>query len=614
MRVAPVVTRAPLLTPLHRGSQHQPQLQVPAPPVLILPPTGMQWPVLRIIIVDVSTDNLFGSFVPGYQNLDVGTALTLNVTGLTAGITYYYRVRASDACGTSINSNTITYATLDSPATPVANAGSGASCTGITANWSSSAGATTYYVDVSTVNTFASFVPGYNDLNVGNTTSLAVTGLTMGTTYYYRVRAENSCGTSVSSNVITYAALDVPAVPVATAGSGATCNQITVNWSAAANATGYFLDVSTDNAFGSFVGIYDNFNAGNVTTVDITGLTTGTTYYYRVRATNTCGTSINSNVITYATLTTPLAPLANSGSSAQCTQFTANWGAVAGATSYRIDVATDAGFTALVFGHTNQSTGNVTTFDITGLTAGVTYYYRVRAITACGTSPNSNVISYATLAIPATPEPIGGATTLCANTAGNPYSVTLDAAATGYIWAYSGTGATINGSGNSVTIDFSSIATSGTLSVTASNACGSSTAQTLGITINPLPAPTITAGGPTTFCAGGSVTLTASSASSYLWSDGETNQSITVNATGNYSVTVTDANGCSATSAATVVTVNALPVVAAIGGSATVCTGSTSNYTNTTGGGTWSVTEWHRNRFHYIRGSFNRGKCWNSYR
>ena len=51
----------------------------------------------------------------------------------------------------------------------------------------------------------------------------------------------------------------------------------------------------------------------------------------------------------------------------------------------------------------------------------------------------------------------------------------------------------------------------------------------------------------------------------------------------NYSVT----NGSGCTTVVTKsVTVNALPVVAAIGGSATVCTGSTSNYTNTTGGGT----------------------------
>ncbi len=72
---------------------------------------------------------------------------------------------------------------------------------------------------------------------------------------------------------------------------------------------------------------------------------------------------------------------------------------------------------------------------------------------------------------------------------------------------------------------------------------------------NPAFTASITAGGPTTFCNTTNVTLTASSASSYLWSNGATTQSITVNTSGNYSVVCTDANGCTAVS--NVITVNA---------------------------------------------------------
>jgi hypothetical protein len=67
---------------------------------------------------------------------------------------------------------------------------------------------------------------------------------------------------------------------------------------------------------------------------------------------------------------------------------------------------------------------------------------------------------------------------------------------------------------------------------------------------------TITAGGSTTFCQGGSVMLTSSPGDSYLWSTGATTQSITVSAAGDYTVNVTSANGCSATSTVTAVTVN----------------------------------------------------------
>ncbi|MEI8047536.1 MAG: lamin tail domain-containing protein [Bacteroidota bacterium] len=86
--------------------------------------------------------------------------------------------------------------------------------------------------------------------------------------------------------------------------------------------------------------------------------------------------------------------------------------------------------------------------------------------------------------------------------------------------------------------------------------------------------PTITAGGPTTFCQGGSVLLTSSVGSSYLWSTGATTQSITVSTSGSYTVTVTDGHGCSAVSAATVVTVNALPTIT-LGSNPAVCAGTT---------------------------------------
>ena len=71
--------------------------------------------------------------------------------------------------------------------------------------------------------------------------------------------------------------------------------------------------------------------------------------------------------------------------------------------------------------------------------------------------------------------------------------------------------------------------------------------------------PMITAGGPTSFCEGGNVVLTSSEALKYQWSTGETTQSITVSASGNYSVTVLNASGCSATSEVLEVIVNARP-------------------------------------------------------
>ncbi|MBK7239039.1 MAG: HYR domain-containing protein [Flavobacteriales bacterium] len=90
--------------------------------------------------------------------------------------------------------------------------------------------------------------------------------------------------------------------------------------------------------------------------------------------------------------------------------------------------------------------------------------------------------------------------------------------------------------------------------------------------------PTIT--GPTFFCAGSSITLTSSSVTGNVWSPGnETTQSITVNAAGTYSVTVTT-NGCSTTSADKVITERPLPNTPTISGPNTFCTGSSTMLTS----------------------------------
>ena len=84
---------------------------------------------------------------------------------------------------------------------PTANAASLIDTTSFTANWSTSTGATGYFLDVATDAAFTSFVPGFKNLAVAST-SLSVTGLTPGTNYFYRVRAKYAGGTSGNSSTI----------------------------------------------------------------------------------------------------------------------------------------------------------------------------------------------------------------------------------------------------------------------------------------------------------------------------------------------------------------------------------------------------------------------------
>ena len=71
------------------------------------------------------------------------------------------------------------------------------------AAWQKVSGAIDYRLDVSTSASFDSYVDGYHDLDVGNVTGRVVTGLSQGTTYYYRVSAYDATGTVSYSDVMT---------------------------------------------------------------------------------------------------------------------------------------------------------------------------------------------------------------------------------------------------------------------------------------------------------------------------------------------------------------------------------------------------------------------------
>jgi hypothetical protein len=206
-------------------------------------------------------------------------------------------------------------------------------------------------------------------------------------------------------------------------------------------------------------------------------------------------------------------------------------------------------------GFTYSWSNGATTQSIVASTSG---NYTVTVTDANGCRATSAATPVTVQALPAPAITAGGPTTFCGGG-----SVTLTASAgSSYLWS------------NGATTRAIAASTSGNYSVTVTdtNGCSATSAATT-VTVNPGPAATITAGGPTTFCAGGSVTLTASSGSSYLWSNGAATQAITVSVSGNYSVTVTNAAGCSAASAPTAVAVRPRPAAAVSGGGA-ICPGA----------------------------------------
>lgn len=210
-----------------------------------------------------------------------------------------------------------------------------------------------------------------------------------------------------------------------------------------------------------------------------------------------------------------------------------------------------------------------TTAPVPSTTTAGTYTYYVSQANAGNDESMRVAITIVVNALPATPTiAASGSTTFCT---GGSVDLT-SSAASGNVWSTNATTATIT------------VSATGNYSVTVTDANGcSSTSAPISVNVSNAPAPTISASS-TQACSGDVVTVTASAADSYLWSTGETSQSIQVSNTAAVYVTVTNANACNGVgqSATTNITFTATPTAA---GSFTTA-GNVVTFTNTSTGAT----------------------------
>ena len=353
--------------------------------------------------IERSTDNRNYSKI---ADVGAGTTTYAN-TGLVSNTQYCYRVRAKNGAGNSGYTDPAC-ATTQAPPVTIPRPPSGLTATAtsssqINLGWTDNASDETgFEIERSTDGTnFAKIA------EVGaNTTTYSSTGLNASTRYWYRVRANNSAGTSSYTNVAD-ATTQAPPVTIPRPPSGLTAtatssSQINLGWTDnASDETGFEIERSTDGT--NFAKIADV--GANTTTYSNTGLNASTRYWYRVRANNSAGASTYTNVADATTqappVTIPRPPSSLTATATSSSQINLGWTDNASdETGFEIERSTDG----VNFAKIADVGANTTTYSNTGLNASTRYWYRVRAKNSAGASSYTNVADATTLlAAPAAP-------------------------------------------------------------------------------------------------------------------------------------------------------------------------------------------------------------------
>ncbi len=394
---------------------------------------------------------------------------------------------------------------------------------------------------------------------------------------------------------LTLSTASAPTV-VTTAATSITSTGATLNGTVNANdaSTTVTFEYGLTTGYGSMITAAQSPVTGTTVTpvsADVTGLSPNTLYHYRAVGVNSEGTT-NGNDMSFTTATAP--PIVVTDAAAPIGLTTATLNGTVTAQNLSTTVTFQWGPTT-AFGNVAPATpgtvtGNTATAvsaNLTGLIQTNTYYYRCVGVNSAGTT-NGATLSFVA-GCPQIPPAgaITGSTNVCANSAGNIYSIAPLINTTGYTWSLPA-GATITAGANTTSITVTFGSTSGDISVYGESTCATGAPNSIAVTVNPLPVPTIT--GMSNPCAGLGVSYTTEAGfTNYIWTtsaggtitggQGTNMIDVTWNAGGAQTVSVnyTNTYGCTATTPVTY-SVNPEPVPGDAGditGTSDVCAGST---------------------------------------
>jgi hypothetical protein len=256
----------------------------------------------------------------------VGSGNSFEDIGLLPGVRYFYRVFSFNGSQGTVNylltspltSDKSTLAT-EPLSQPTQFSFTSIGPTSITAQFTAATGSPAGYLVLRKAGVFTSepvldgteytagaTVGTSKVVYIGSSTSFTDSGLSSGTEYSYAAYSLNGGGTTtnyLTNSPLVDVSITVPAVPAPNQGANTTAQSFLASWQQVTGAASYDLDLSRLSDFSTHVGTYPQ----NTTSLqhEVTGLLSGTDYFYRVRAKNTSGASDYSGAIKVTTALPP---------------------------------------------------------------------------------------------------------------------------------------------------------------------------------------------------------------------------------------------------------------------------------------------------------------------